>query len=344
MGKTFQKIHGCSVGSFEGNGDKIHQWIRANGGSYSKDVSSEVTHLIVTKEAYKKNVGAVREAKRLRTVKIVTYDWLEDSLLSKSRRPKREKPYLLDTVLKGERKKGQQGRKGTQAKSQTKKSRKKTAAQSLDIFEGSCLSTKTKMEALNYHLYSDKSTNVTYCATLVRPTAFANQREKYLLKTFNSHLYETQPRHPGHYTNVSLDNPHAQQLQVYESNSEPRVYAAYVKYSRVGKAATHLLAPLGSSLDLAMKAFKQFFLLRTGREWDQRFDETPVPPMKDAEGNILPAHEGWYQHENQMGLLASFLRNGPGETVGVDERDPDSLITGSSERHEGVSEQQEDKE
>lgn len=219
---------------------------------------------------------------------------------------------------------------------------------------------------VNYHLYTDKATNVTYCATLVRPTALANQREKYLLKvglhtyshnpliypntlrwtctqTFNSHLYKTQSRHPGRCTNVPIDNPHAQLLQVYESNGEPRVYAAYVKYSRVGKATTHLLAPLGSSLDLAMKSFKEFFRLRTGRGWDQRFDETPVPPMKDVEGNTLPAHEGWYQHENQMGLLASFLRNGPGETAGGDERDPDSLVTDSNERHEGAPEQQEDK-
>lgn len=58
MGKTFQKIHGCSVGSFEGNADMIPQWIRANGGSYSKDMNSDVTHLIITKEAYKKNVEA----------------------------------------------------------------------------------------------------------------------------------------------------------------------------------------------------------------------------------------------------------------------------------------------
>ena len=56
MGKTFQKIHGCSVGNFESNGDKIPQWIRANGGKYSKDINNEVTHLITTKEAYKRNV------------------------------------------------------------------------------------------------------------------------------------------------------------------------------------------------------------------------------------------------------------------------------------------------
>lgn len=75
MGKTFQKVHGCSIGSFEGNGDKIPQWIRANGGSYSKDMNSEVTHLITTKEAYKKYVGAGK-------LLLESYHELEDRLLT----------------------------------------------------------------------------------------------------------------------------------------------------------------------------------------------------------------------------------------------------------------------
>lgn len=46
------------MGNFENNGDKIPQWIKANGGKYTKDITAEVTHLITTKEAYKKNVEA----------------------------------------------------------------------------------------------------------------------------------------------------------------------------------------------------------------------------------------------------------------------------------------------
>lgn len=42
----------------------------------------------------------MRQAKRLKNIKIVSYDWLEDSLLSKSRRPKKEGPYLRDKILK----------------------------------------------------------------------------------------------------------------------------------------------------------------------------------------------------------------------------------------------------
>lgn len=55
MGKTFERIRLCSVGKFE-SADKIPQWVRANGGEYTRDVNSRTTHLITTKEAYKQNV------------------------------------------------------------------------------------------------------------------------------------------------------------------------------------------------------------------------------------------------------------------------------------------------
>ncbi len=44
----------------------------------------------------------VRHALKQRTVQIVTYDWLEDSLIGKHH--KREKAYLLSTVEKAKRK------------------------------------------------------------------------------------------------------------------------------------------------------------------------------------------------------------------------------------------------
>lgn len=42
----------------------------------------------------------VHNAKMLGTVKIVTYDWLEDSLQAATRRPKTEGPYLLQNLMK----------------------------------------------------------------------------------------------------------------------------------------------------------------------------------------------------------------------------------------------------
>lgn len=84
-----------------------------------------------------------------------------------------------------------------------------------------------------------------------------------------------------------------------------------------------------------MKAFTKFFKLKTGREWGERVDEMkPLQPKVDDEGNILPAHEGWYMHENQMGLLTCFLRLGPGGCGGE----------GSAGRPDGGSEPQERRE
>lgn len=70
---------------------------------------------------------AVKEAKRLKTIKIVTYDWLEDSLLSKTRRPKNEKPYLLEALFQSEKKKKGRARAkdGPERKRATQKAKRK---------------------------------------------------------------------------------------------------------------------------------------------------------------------------------------------------------------------------
>lgn len=56
MGRTFQRVHCALVGKFDdGIKEKIPQWIRANGGQFSRAVNSNVTHLIATEQAYKDN-------------------------------------------------------------------------------------------------------------------------------------------------------------------------------------------------------------------------------------------------------------------------------------------------
>lgn len=56
MGKSFQKVNACCAGNFGENSEKIPQWLRANGGTYSKDMNSDITHLITTESAFKRNV------------------------------------------------------------------------------------------------------------------------------------------------------------------------------------------------------------------------------------------------------------------------------------------------
>lgn len=54
MGKPFERVHACVAGKVDQT-NKIPEWLRANGGTYSKAVTKGVTHLIATEEAYQKD-------------------------------------------------------------------------------------------------------------------------------------------------------------------------------------------------------------------------------------------------------------------------------------------------
>lgn len=54
MGKPFERIHACIAGKME-NAERIPIWVRANGGSYHKNVTRKVTHLIVSEATYQEN-------------------------------------------------------------------------------------------------------------------------------------------------------------------------------------------------------------------------------------------------------------------------------------------------
>ncbi|EAW07525.1 BRCT domain protein [Aspergillus clavatus NRRL 1] len=293
MGKTLQKIHGCAAGKFGKDGDKIPQWIRANGGTFSKDVTDRVTHLVTTKEAFEKNVEQVQKAKCLGTVKVVTLAWLEDSLLSKSRKPKPEKPYLLETVSAKKEKKQRRAAKVQKREVDTKD--KRTASK--DPFANT---SKPRSAASNYHVYVDEGTGVNFSTTINRQLHQKKSREKYQVKTaMSKHLC----------FHHKLSTP-----QVYESNKAPHKYATHCKYSRVGKSTNEFLAPLGSDLGSALAAFRSFLIEKTGKEWVQRFDGNPVPLKVDDDGKELPAHENWFQYEDGRSILSRFLGQGDTST------------------------------
>ncbi|PTU23149.1 hypothetical protein P175DRAFT_0475098, partial [Aspergillus ochraceoroseus IBT 24754] len=121
ISKTFRKVHACSVSNFGTNTHKISQWIRANGGEYYKTISTDVTHLICPAEKFRGNIPEVEQAKKLGSIHIVSYDWLEDSLLSKTRKPLPEAPYLWENILKDNKPTVQQAKRN--GKNQKQKSR-----------------------------------------------------------------------------------------------------------------------------------------------------------------------------------------------------------------------------
>ncbi|PYI06891.1 hypothetical protein BO78DRAFT_444784 [Aspergillus sclerotiicarbonarius CBS 121057] len=280
MDKTFKNIHASSIGRFDSNSDKIPQWIRANGGQYSKDVSEEITHLIATKEAFKNDVEAVRKAKRFKNIKIVSFDWLEDSLLSKNRRPKREKEYLWENILRDERKRNKKKGNDKAGQRQNGEDRKKRAGKpkNEDPF-------RKKRRGVKAGTAVYKEARVTYSATLARFMLMRNSREKYMIK-------------------------------IYESNKEPHIYATHLEYSRIGKQQSELLTPLKADRDTAVKAFKTLFKDKTGVDWEERLDGVFPPSKRDADGDLLPPHEGWFYYEDQGGLISSFLREEVVETPG----------------------------
>lgn len=81
--------------------EALKRWIKANGGTFAPEVTAATTHLICTSAHWKARVGAVKQALRHNHVKVVTYDWFEDTALSKTR--KQEGPYLLENVAKERR-------------------------------------------------------------------------------------------------------------------------------------------------------------------------------------------------------------------------------------------------
>jgi len=84
--------------------DKVKGWIEHNGAKYSREITDDVTHLIVSRRAwnsyklmgmphhtadavYDIDPDAVIEARRKRTIYLMNLDWLEDSLISNKKKP-----------------------------------------------------------------------------------------------------------------------------------------------------------------------------------------------------------------------------------------------------------------
>ncbi|KAG9204325.1 hypothetical protein G6514_001399 [Epicoccum nigrum] len=70
------------AGTLDYDNTQIKKWVEANGGRYSPNVSKYVTHLIASKEAWKSASDDVQKAVK-HEAWVLTYDWLEDSLLNK---------------------------------------------------------------------------------------------------------------------------------------------------------------------------------------------------------------------------------------------------------------------
>ncbi|KAJ4305563.1 hypothetical protein N0V90_001094 [Kalmusia sp. IMI 367209] len=92
--------------------DQLKKWVENNGGRWTPRVGEGVTHLICSKDTYKKNSGPVQQAKKLGAF-IVSFDWLEDSL--QRRRRLAERKYTWEVQRTQRRNAKQMKRLGPQA-------------------------------------------------------------------------------------------------------------------------------------------------------------------------------------------------------------------------------------
>ncbi|KAL6715479.1 hypothetical protein ACLMJK_006440 [Lecanora helva] len=272
--------------------EKMKEWIQVNGGKFAPEISSNVTHLICSKRHYKENVTMVQQARRLRSVKIVSFDWLEDSLMSRMRRNERE--YLM----------GPHAKLAALAKAKKKKTRRKNIAKGMEIFEKCCKEFEKDMFSDGYGIYQD-SNQFNYDITLARANLLTNTNERYALKVCHSSYSSVDPLHksifdsqtacpfysptisspifpmypPSPRPRARIVSPRAQRLQLFVSHATPKTFACNVKYSSPGTEPVHEpLAPIGSTWDTAWAAFKAFFKLKTKKDWDMRFMKYDLGP------------------------------------------------------------------
>ncbi|MCJ1367968.1 hypothetical protein MMC16_007106 [Acarospora aff. strigata] len=242
MKNPFKRFTIALTGDF-GQGrshEKMRDWVEANGGTFSKQVNSNVTHLVCSLKDWKKAPNIVKEALKIKKLKIVTFDWFEDSLMQQS--PKREGPYLLKRV----------GRKAQKEKARKKVQVKRAVKSASRAFEKGCQTFNDEIHSQGYHIYRDE-TDFEYEVVLARADLATNKNERYTLKASSL---------------VSL----------YESHTPPHLYSTYVKYSSAStrKSASDIRAPVGSTFEIAFGAFTSFFRAKTGRTWDHRLDKLKV--------------------------------------------------------------------
>ncbi|KAI9845182.1 MAG: hypothetical protein M1837_005067 [Sclerophora amabilis] len=159
----------------------LQRWIEMNDGTHASVIDENTTHLVCTLEDFRKKTLKVKQALKFKHLKIVTFDWLEDSLMSG--RVKREKRYLVAALEKQKR------------KQRLEKNKQEQAA--VKRFRDGCAGSEEDTLSKAYHIYRDE-TLFEYNITLGRADLSTNRVERYHLKLYESnalpHLYAVSAR------------------------------------------------------------------------------------------------------------------------------------------------------
>ncbi|TKA75357.1 hypothetical protein B0A49_03328 [Cryomyces minteri] len=293
--------------------DAIKRWIELNGGTYTTSVTSDTTHLICSKAHWGKQVAAVKKALSHKDIKVVSYDWLEDTLHSRSH--KRETAYLwkvLDRTALKKRAAKERAERSTlkregkaagrggilgealkvhveelgvddrrAGKVRVKRGPKKNvevgmmAEEAPDVrrFEKGCKAAANDILSDNYHIYTDE-TGFEYAITVTKIDVARNRNERHHLK-----LYESNSLPPTYSTHVLSSSPVSTTTAPTSSISIPAIPTS--------TSTSTTLTPLGSNYGTAFLSFRQFFRAKTGRWWSERLDPPAKPQHAGAKAPLM---------------------------------------------------------
>ncbi|KAI9709830.1 MAG: hypothetical protein M1812_007622 [Candelaria pacifica] len=284
--------------------ENLRRWIKNNGGAFAEQIDDQVTHLICSMDHWKKQHANVKEAMRYPDIKVVSYDWLEDSLHSKRAR-KETKKYMMKSIL-------------TQKRSE-KAGKRRAIKEGVKTFQKGCNDAKTdllstKKTTDNYHTYHDE-TGFGYDVVLARADLSKNINERHHLKVLPcpNHLPPSPPPKPPFLPQSKLS------MKLFESHAIPHLYCTYTRYSRPGRSAGEDLTPIGSLFSPCFAAFTKFFKTKTGLRWEERLDKKKVegevftysPPVLGRPRGRMP--EGWKEPIEVVDLEEEVDENDGGE-------------------------------
>lgn len=89
----------AGTGEKDWNNQKVKEWILNASGRFDRRITEDTTHLVVTKKLWKEAGPLVQDVvarkKNGQSIKVVSQNWLEDSLQAKSKKKEKEYQYSI---------------------------------------------------------------------------------------------------------------------------------------------------------------------------------------------------------------------------------------------------------
>ncbi|GAB7340157.1 hypothetical protein MBLNU457_6635t1 [Dothideomycetes sp. NU457] len=299
MGKTdfFKNCVITTAGRFppQYTPEAFKRWIEARKGVHSTSLTEETTHVVVAADYWERQGGLVVQALKRNDVKIVSLDWLVNSL--RDGRKHGMAQYEWSKLDKKPLKKSKHKPASTKKRKASKGHYANALLDHTKQFAGSADASRDETPAEEAVVDGEDAN----AQKRVRKTFKRGAKTaKFDLLTDTHHVYQdnTGFRYEVVLTKLEISKNWTERavVTVYESNSTPHTYACHFKSNNsLGLPDAETPRALGANFDTAMSQFKIVFEEKTGIAWDDRFEKCarrtpgrPAPAMINNSGFITP--------------------------------------------------------